>query len=304
LALVSCGDPLDIQVDPITELPRSLSTTEVAIVDASSVFGLQLLRETLARDESANVILSPLSASMALGMTLNGADGATFDDMRSTLGLASLTRAEVNDAYRSLIDLLTELDPTVQFEIANAVWTNQDVSFHQAFLDAVADAFDASSESRDFTDPSTLEAINQWVEESTDGMIEKILEELDPDLVALIVNAIYFDGAWATEFDPDDTRRQAFTRADASTVDVDMMTITGEEYRLGWGDGYAAAELPYGGGAYAMLVIVPHATRGRSPRPSTSSAGRRSWRASRPPRWTCWPSRSSPSPTTDTSTRR
>lgn len=257
LALVSCGDPLDVQVDPITELPRSLSTTEVAIVDASSVFGLQLLRETLARDEGANVILSPLSASMALGMTLNGAGGATFDDMRSTLDLASLTRAEVNDAYRSLIDLLTELDPTVRFEIANSVWTNQDVPFHQAFLDAVADAFDARSESRDFTDPSTLDAINQWVEESTDGKIEKILEELNPDLVALIVNAIYFDGAWATEFDPDDTRRQTFTRADGSTVDVDMMTIEGEEYRLGWGDGYAAAELPYGGGAFAMLVIVP-----------------------------------------------
>lgn len=254
----ACGDPLDVAVDPITELPRELSLAEQAIVERSAAFGLRLLRETVAVDERPNVVLSPLSASMALGMTLNGADGTTFDAMRSTLDFESLSQEEVNDGYAALIELLTTLDPTVRFDIANALWTREDVPFHQAFLDALASAFDASTEARDFGDPATLEAINQWVAERTDGKIDSILEELPPNLVALLVNAIYFEGAWTTEFDPADTRRQSFTRLDGSTVEVDMMSIANEEFALGGGAGYQAAELPYGGGAYAMVVVVPH----------------------------------------------
>lgn len=257
VSVVACGDPLDIE-DPITQLPRELSTAELAVIGGSEDFGLELFRETVQRDDAPNVVLSPLSASMALGMTLNGADGGTFDDMSAALGFEGMSRAEVNGAFRDLIDLLTSLDATVQFAIANAVWTNEDVPFHEAFLSAVSAAFDARAESRDFSDSSTLDAINAWVDENTDGKIETILDELDPEQVALLINAIYFEGTWSTEFDPTDTRRQSFTRADGSTVEVDMMSISDEEYPLGGGPDYTAAELPYGGGAYAMVVVVPH----------------------------------------------
>lgn len=257
-AVAGCSDPLDVPGDPITQLPRQLSTAEVAVVDASTAFGLELLRETVARDDRPNVVLSPLSASMALGMTLNGAAGATFDDMRAVLDFEELTQAAINGAYADLIELLTTLDPAVRFEIANAVWTNQDVPFHQAFIDAVKEAFAAETASSDFGDPATLEAINEWVADATDGTIEKILDSLDPEQVALLLNAIYFEGAWTVEFDPADTGPSTFTRADGSTVEVQMMSVADEEYPLGGGPGYAAAELPYGGGAYAMVVVVPY----------------------------------------------
>ena len=106
-------------------------------------------------------------------------------------------------------------------------------------------------------DPATLDAINGWVAEATEGEIETILEQLDPEQVALLLNAIYFDGAWTTEFDPDDTRPRAFTRADGSTVEVEMMSISDEEFPLAWSPEYAAAELPYGGGAFTMVIVVP-----------------------------------------------
>lgn len=257
LAAAACNDPVG-PGEPITELPRQLSAAEMAVVDASSGFGLELLRETVALDDRPNVVLSPLSASMALGMTMNGTDGATFEAMRSALAFEGMTQAEINGAYADLITLLTDLDPAVRFEIANAIWTNEDVPFHQAFLDVVSDAFGARTESSDFADPATLDAINRWADESTDGLIEKILDQLDPKQVAILLNAIYFDGAWTTRFDPDDTRVGAFTLADGSTVDVEMMSISDEEVPLGGGDGYSAAELPYGGGAYAMVIVVPH----------------------------------------------
>ncbi|MSR19996.1 MAG: serpin family protein [Gemmatimonadetes bacterium] len=258
LVVAACSDAVGPGVEQITELPRALTTSEQAVIAASNVFGLDLAARVAAADTRPNVVLSPLSASMALGMTLNGADGATFDAMRGALGFGSLTQAEINASYRGLIDLLTDLDPNVRFEIANAIWANEGVPFHQAFFDAVAAAFDASSESRDFADPATLAAINAWVEGHTDGLIDTIVEQLDPALVMLLVNAIYFDGAWTTQFDPQDTRTQSFTRENASTVNVDMMSFTDVEMPVGFGATYAAVELPYGGQAFSMVLVLPH----------------------------------------------
>lgn len=262
LVLAACSDAMAPGVAQITELPRPLTASEQAVIAASNVFGLDLAARVAAADTRPNVVLSPLSASMALGMTLNGADGATFDAMRGALGFGSLTQAEINASYRDLIDLLADLDPTVRFEIANAIWANQGVPFHQSFFDAVAASFDASAESRDFGDPATLAAINAWVEDHTDGLIDTILEQLDPALAMLLVNAIYFDGAWTTQFDPQDTRSQSFTREDASVVNVDMMSLTNVQVRTGGGPGYAAVELPYGGEAFSMVVVLPYTGTG------------------------------------------
>jgi serpin B len=194
---------------------------------------------------------------MALGMTLNGANAATFDSMAAALGFAGLTQEAINASYRELIDLLSDLDPTVRFEIANAIWAREGVPFHQAFFDAVAASFDAAAQSRDFADPATVDAINAWVEGHTGGFIDSIVEELDAALVMLLVNAIYFDGAWTTQFDPADTRTQAFTREDGSAVDVDMMSLSDVEVPAGGGPSYGAIELPYGGQAFSMVVVLP-----------------------------------------------
>jgi serpin B len=257
LLLSGCGDPSGPGADPILELPRDLTVAERAVIDNANAFGFELVGEVVAADQRPNVVLSPFSASMALGMTLNGAAGTTFEAMSQTLGFAGLTQEEINDSYRGLIDLLTDLDPEVRFDIANSVWANQDVPFHDAFLQAVTAAFDAHTESRDFDDPATLAAINDWVAENTEGLINRILDELDPTLVMLLINAIYFDGAWTTRFDRNDTHRQAFTREDGSTVQVDMMSIDEVELPMGFGPTYGAVELPYGGEAFSMVVVVP-----------------------------------------------
>lgn len=164
----------------ITKLPRALTESERAVIDTSRGFGLELAARVTASDPRANVIVSPLSASMALAMTLNGADGATFEAMRSALGFDSLSREQINGSYRELIVLLKGLDPEVRFDIANAIWANEGVPFHDAFFKAVAEAFDARAETRDFGDPAALAAINAWVQQNTGGRIERILDSLDP----------------------------------------------------------------------------------------------------------------------------
>lgn len=243
--------------EKISELPRALTASESAVIGASGGFGLELAARVAAADTRANVVLSPLSAAMALGMALNGANGTTFDEMRSALGFDSLTREQINGAYRDLEKLLVNLDPTVRFEIANAVWTDEGVPFHDAFREAVTAAFGARAESRDFGDPATVTAINAWVEQHTGGMIDRIVDSLDPALAMLLVNAIYFDAAWTTQFDPEDTRPQPFTREDGSTVEVDMMSLDSIELRRAQGSTYAAVELPYGGEAFSMVIVLP-----------------------------------------------
>jgi len=257
LAAASCSDVAGPGVEPITALPRALTVSEQAVISASNVFGLDLFARVAATDTRPNLVLSPLSASMALGMTLNGANTTTFEAMRDALGLGGLTQQEINASYRDLIDLLTDLDPTVRFEIANAIWAREGMPFHQAFFDAVSAAFDARAESRDFDDPATLAAINGWVEEHTDGLIDTIVDQLDPALVMLLVNAIYFDGAWTTQFDAADTRVQPFMRENGSAVTVDMMSLSDVTVPAGGGPTYGAVELPYGGEAFSMVIVLP-----------------------------------------------
>lgn len=257
LTLAACGDDILGPGDPILELPRELTVLETAMIEESNAFGLELLGQVVSEDSRPNIVLSPLSASMALGMTMNGTDGTTFDAMRSTLGFGDLSQSEINEAYAGLIELLTTLDPAVEFNIANSIWANEDVEILQSFLSAVRDAFGAQTESRDFADAATLQAINDWVDDNTDGAIESILDSLDPQLVMLLINAIYFDGAWTNEFDSDDTTTRSFQREDASLVNVEMMSIADVEFPLGFGTDFAAVELPYGGGAFSMLVVVP-----------------------------------------------
>ncbi len=258
-ALLACGDSTGPGAgDAITTLPRDLSAAEVAIVSRSGGFGLDLMARVAATDDRPNIVLSPLSASMALGMTMNGTAGTTLDGMRTALGFEGFTQGEINAGYRDLIDLLTGLDPSVTFGIGNAVWANEDFPFHQSFFDTVTTAFDATVEAADFAAPSTLDAINGWVDDATEGLIPALLTELDPDLKMILLNAIYLDASWTESFDPADTRSASFRRADGSDVTVDLMTRTEVELPYAATNDYVAVELPYGGGAFVMLVVVPH----------------------------------------------
>jgi serpin B len=258
LALTAaCNDPTGPGVDPITELPRQLSTAERTLIEAGNGFGLELMRQVTQAEEGPNVVISPLSASMALGMTLNGAAGSTFEAMRATLGYGVLTQEEINTGYHDLLELLRGLDGTVEFSVANSVWSRDGFPFHDAFFQQVSGAFDAHLETRDFGDPATLDAINGWVSEETNGYIPRLLDGIDPQMVMFLVNAIYFDGRWTTRFDAGETMAWDFRRADGSTVAVDMMTLREHTVPTLRTEDFTAAELTYGGGAFGMVVVVP-----------------------------------------------
>jgi len=241
----------------ITELPRALSSGEQAVIGASNAFGFNLLRELDRTRAASNIVMSPLSASMALGMTMNGASGQTFDEMRATLGFGTQPSAEINASYRSLIDMLRALDRTVDVRIANAIWYRDGFPFETSFLDESKQFFDAKVAPLDFAAAGAVPTINDWVKASTNGKIDNIVDGPIPaDLVMYLINAIYFNGSWTTRFDKSLTKPDQFTTFDGSTAPIAMMRRT-DTIRVAETADAQVVELPYGGDAFAMTIILP-----------------------------------------------
>ncbi|MCH8837105.1 MAG: serpin family protein, partial [Candidatus Marinimicrobia bacterium] len=197
-------------------LGRNLTATEAQLAASADLFGLKLFREIVRQEPDQNIFISPLSVSMALGMTANGAAGATLDSMRATLELTGLTESESNAAYRSLMALLTQADPEVTFDVANSIWYRQgQVAVDPDFKKRCQDYFDAVVQGLDFSHDGAADTMNAWVDEHTQGKIDQIVDKpIDPLATMFLINAIYFKGTWTYEFDPQDTKDDQFTQAD------------------------------------------------------------------------------------------
>lgn len=265
LLFTACESPIGPgNVPPLlTQLPRPLSTAELRVIDASNAFAFDLLREvTRTLPADSNVFLSPLSASMALGMALNGANGETFDSMQAALRLSGLTEAEINQGYKDLIALLLELDSRTEMKIANAMWIRQAFTLEQAFLDAGTTSFDAEVGTLDFSSPTAVSTINDWVSQKTNQRIPSLLEAISPEEVLFLINAIYFKGSWRSAFERDDTRPGPFYPSAGATRTAQLMSQT-DTLRYQETAEYQAADLLYGNGAFAMTVLLPQ--RGHTP---------------------------------------
>ncbi len=259
LAASACGDGSPTSpADEIEGLPRSLSVAEEMLVDAGNEFAFRLLDRIYHAAPDSNLFAAPLSASMALGMTLNGAGENTFDEMRTTLGFGNLTLEQVNQGYQDLTKLLLELDPTVELAIGNSIWYRQGFPARTDFLDRTRTYFDAEVRSLDFSDPGAAGVINGWVKNATKGKIEEIVENpIDRASVMFLINAVYFKGSWTQRFPKSKTASAPFTPWDGSTPTmIPLMELT-DTLPFTQNDTYQAVDLPYGGKAFSMTVLLP-----------------------------------------------
>jgi serpin B len=257
--LTGCGTA-QTPLEPLESLPRELSPAEQALINSGNGFGLALFAELGGARDGKNVIASPLSAYMALGMTANGADGTTLEAMRNALGHGGLDEEEANVAYQTLIELLRGLDDDVDFSIANSIWHRDDFPTSQAFADVSREYFDALVSALDFADPTATTTINGWVESSTNGKITELIQEITPEDVMFLINAIYFKGAWQKPFDPDFTTEAAFNVSDGTTVQARLMSRQGD-FLYQENELFQGVDLRYGRGAFSMTVLLPAAGR-------------------------------------------
>jgi len=274
---LGCGDGGTGPGDPpplLTGLPRPLTAAESDLAGAANRFAFDLLAQAQAAEPDRSVFLSPLSASMALGMTLNGAAGATFTEMRQALGFGPLSQQEINAGYRGLLDLLLGLDRSTEIQVANAIWAEAGFPFLPSFLATGEEWFDAEIRNGSFDDPATLAAVNDWVSSQTRGRIPTLLDSFDPETVMTLLNAVYFKGRWREAFDRGDTRSAPF-HAPGGAAPVPTMHREGKLAYAEQAD-FQAVDLLYGNGGFAMTIVLPRA--GLTPAELAAALGEPGWR--------------------------
>ena len=257
LALVAgCASDPVAPAATITELPRALTDRERFIASSGNTFTFDLLRQVNKDQAGSNVFLSPLSASMALGMTLNGAAGATADEMRRMLGFADVPQVTVNEGYEGLIGLLRSLDARTDIRIANAIFPRRDFPFEPAFLETGKKFFDAEIRPLDFSAPASVKTINDWVSAATNAKIPDIIEEIKPNDVMFLINAVYFKGTWRSRFDPKQTAAATFHAIGGREQPMRLMH---QQKKLPYFEtpDHQAVDLQYGNSAFTMTVLLP-----------------------------------------------
>lgn len=243
--------------EPKIDKTRPLNESEKKIVSLNANFAIKLFKEVNRLEGDQNIVLSPLSVSYALGMTVNGANGQTREDMLKTLELYGLTMDDINQSYYSLMDLLINLDPKVTYEIANSIWYRNTWQFEQSFIEVCKKYFDALVTGLDFNDvENSKRIINNWVKEKTKGKIEEIVEEIDQATIMFLINAIYFKALWTYQFDPKHTKDDYFYKLNGDRQSCKLMNL---EARLKYYEDVdlQVVDLPYGDRKYSMTVILP-----------------------------------------------
>lgn len=232
------------------------SPTTCELTAANGNFAIDIFKKIHNDAPAENMFISPFSISTALTMTVNGANGPTLGDMRNTLKINGLDPATVNASYKELLEVLPNLDPKTKLKLANSIWPQIDYPVLPSFLDLNAEFFNSEVVPVDFKAPAVIAQVNGWVENNTDGLIKETLKELPPDVVMLLINAIYFKGAWKTEFDPADTHTADFFTA-SGPVPVEMMHITESDFAYFETEVFQAIDLPYGDSIFSMSVFLP-----------------------------------------------
>ena len=251
LSIVSCSNNLTPVPEPADIV---MNTKSLQLIKADNAFTFNLFK-AIPESRGKNVMVSPLSISLALSMALNGAEGTTKTDMIAALGLKELSVEEINQVYLELVTALKKADPNVVMNVANSIWIRKDFPVLDPFIAANQKYYDASVEKLIF-DLSAVNTINSWVNEKTNTKIPKILDDISADEIMFLINAIYFNGKWQVQFEKSQTQNGSFTLSTGGEASILLMKI---KAKLGYSkqSGYEALKMPYGRGKFGMVILLP-----------------------------------------------
>ena len=231
-----------------------LSPVEKSISKQSNDFAFGLLNaasKNLA--DKQQIVVSPLSASMALSMAMNGATEETLEEMMEVLGFEGATIDEVNAFNKKLMTGLTQLDKTAKLSFANSLWLNN-VTPQETYKETITNNYNAEIFTRDFAKRGTLDAINGWCSKATNGKIGRMYDELPAGLQFLLLDATYFKAEWATPFTKITDGK--FTKENGEEQTVKFMN--GEhEARYYDSEKFKAYGIQYGNEAFSYYIVMP-----------------------------------------------
>jgi len=250
------------QNDLIIQVPDEAKTIQLTAnqgkrVTQDNEFAFDLLKKTITASGETNVFVSPLSVSIALGMTWNGAIGTTKTEMEAALKMNGMSATDINDYYRIMLSTLPSIDPTTKLSIANSLWYRTGLEVKPDFLKVNSDYFNAYIKQMDFSQAWALDTINNWCAKKTNNLIKNPLDKISPDAVMYLVNAIYFKGIWRKHFETKNTQEANFTNEFGNQVKVNMM-YQKDTFNFVQDDNAQYLDMPYGNNAFCMTVILPN----------------------------------------------
>ena len=257
LILSSC-EPAEPQHEPMPIQPIELTKAQDEMVDNGNVFAFDLIKTVAESDElqGKDFMLSPLSISFVLGALNNGATGQTSEEILSAIGFEGSTANDINEYCKTILQGCPNVDDLVDMKIANAVVLKEGYEMKKGFGNTLADYYEAYVRTMKF-DSKAVEAINDWCDEHTEGMIPEIIKKIPDGACLFALNALYFKGEWANKFEKKDTEKADFTNIDGSTSKIQMMQKE-DWFDYTSNDLWATVRLPYGNGSYGMYVLLPH----------------------------------------------
>ncbi len=241
---------------PLTPPQKQESLTQTQFVRLTNDFSFNLFQHINQVRQDSNIFISPFSVSMALGMTLNGANGNTYEQIKQVLGFTNYDQESINQVYKNYFSQLQGIDPQVILELANAIWYEQHFNVLQSFLDVNRNYFYAEVHKANFADPSTVTAINNWVKQKTHDKIQSILNYIPRGTLMYLLNAVYFKGTWTYQFDPKHTVNWTFQTQNGQNMNCSMMFMSKKLPYYQTAD-FQMVLLPYGEGHFNMAVILP-----------------------------------------------
>ena len=246
-------DPSSIPLIPRQDI--KLSAVEQELSATTNRFAFNLFKQIYKEDAQKNILISPLSASLAFSMLNNGAAGSTQEEIEQTLGFGNVSREEINIYMQKLVEAMKTLDPRGIFESANSIWIQNEFPVLDAFKQVNRKYYEAEIQNVDFNNPATLKTINNWVSNKTHGKIPTILDELPFLSYFYLINALYFKGYWSDPFDIKETVDAAFRTSEGSVQKVPTMRkVTSRYAKVG---NCSAVELPFGNKAFSLVVVLP-----------------------------------------------
>lgn len=245
------GVPPSNEVNPI-EIPSD-------IADGSSRFAFNFLHGLQESQPAGdNFFVSPLSLHMALGMLLNGAENESAEEVQKALEMQGISLPDLNKAYHTLIQDLPVADSRVTLGLANSIWYRNGLNVETSFQNVLKESFQAEITGLPFDD-SSKDRINQWASDKTNGKIKRVIQEIQPDHIMFLLNALYFKGDWKARFDPKETVDMPFKLENGSSKTVKMMHIK-SAFKISGDAAFNAVRLPYGNGQFSMTLLLPTGT--------------------------------------------
>lgn len=242
-------------VTPVGNAPHPVGAAlclSEGLGDAYSAFALELLRQS--RAEGENTLLSPLSVTLALGMTANGADGETLEQFAAALGMG---RDALNSLCARFLADYRDLGGSTESILLNSLWADPDLALNDPFVLRCQDPYGAQLFKADLQSPATVQALNDWVSDATQGMIPTLLDKFDDDALLALVNAIYLKNRFEAPFpEPHSEWTIDFRNADGTLSQPRGMSAERAMTYLSREDAQGVV-LPYDDGRLGLMLLLP-----------------------------------------------